>query len=165
MENDSAKQNEKSEYGGILEIMTKSGTVDTTPNPITGEEEVNRRVVDLHDRKGLEPHLAHFMQHSVARKIQPTLEVVLDYLYSKKTYSERDDFVRIERMIEMVNEGNMYPDLTVEVLEYALAVEKAAIMVLKENMDKVESSESLKTLQRTLALRLETEDSDAYDKE
>lgn len=150
-------ETKNSEYSSILDTMEKSGVIDTTPNPLTGEEEDNKRVVDLHDRKELEPHLAHFMQHSVARNVQPTLEVVLDYLYSKKTYSERDDFVRIERMIELIKEGNMYPDLTVEVLEYALSVEKAAISVLKENMDKVDASESLKRLQSALALRLEKE--------
>ena len=150
---------ENSKFNENLNILKSIELIDTRPNPINGEEDDNKKVFDLYNRAQIGQHIANFVQHSAARGIEPTLDVILDFLYSKKTYSEKDNFVRIERLIEMVSNGQVYPNLIVEVLNYALAVEKAAINVLNDNIknNELKENEHMKELQKALALRLEVE--------
>lgn len=155
----------KERFGKYLETLQEAKVIDTTLNPLTGRQQENVRVVDMYDRGEIDQHVAHFMQHSAARKIEPSLDVVLDFLYGKKTYTEKDDFVRIERLIEMISENKVYPMLIVEVLRYALSVEKAAIDVLEEHFDKVGTDKHLKALQSALATRLSLENEKARDEE
>ena len=114
-----------------------------------------KRVVDLYDKDDVKPHLRRFMEHCMAKNVNPELPVVLDWLYSDKAFDERDDFVKIERLIEMVKEGQMYPMLTLEVLEYAKKVEDAAIKVIDSHDENKSIDEAVENLRKTLEIRLE----------
>jgi len=115
--------------------------------------DIEKRVIDMFPNKNaILPHLQNFMQHCMARKVNPTLEVILDWLYSNKNALDRDDFVSIERCKEMVMEGNSFPNIIVEVLEYASAVEKAA-KALASDMHGITGLKSLDELNDALAHR------------
>ena len=118
-----------------------------------------RRIVDKYDRDEISYRLDHFASHSAARGIDPTVQVILDWLYSEKEFNEKDDFVTIERLIEMLKTGKATPLLILEVLEYALAVEKSAIEVYNDLHFLSDEVESVGNLKKALELRLETENS------
>ena len=121
------------------------------------------RVVDLYDRDELGLHLRRFMEHCMAKGVNPELPVVLDWLYSKKAFNERDDFVKIERLMEMVKDGMVYPMLILEVLDYAKRVEEAAMDVVAE-CGAVEGIDSIDKLRAILDTRLEIRRNDDESK-
>ena len=116
-----------------------------------------QRIVDKYTREEISRKLDHFASHSAARGVDPTMHVILDWLYSEKEFNEKDDFVTIERLIEMLKTGKATPLLMHEVLEYALAVEKAAIEVYKDLHFLSDELDSMNNLREALDLRLETE--------
>ena len=116
-----------------------------------------QRIVDKYDRDEISQRLDHFASHSAARGVDPTIQVILDWLYSEKEFNEKDDFVTIERLIEMLKTGKATPLIILEVLEYALAVEKAAIEVYKDLHFLSDKLDSMDNLREALDLRLETE--------
>ena len=118
------------------------------------------RVCDLYDRKELNDHLQRFVQHCAARGVKPTFEVILDWLYGKKAYDEKDEFVKISRLMEMVGQGEVYPLLILEVLNYALGVETAALKVFDELGHLSDEFDSLKELKESLSLRMEVRKDD-----
>ena len=72
-----------------------------------------------------------------------------------KAFNERDDFVKIDRLIEMIKNGMVFPLLILEVLEYAKNVEQAAIKVVDEVGCTYHDFESVRELEDVLDTRLE----------
>ena len=145
----------------FVSSLKDTGAPDMSTNPVTNKDEENKRVVDLYGRKDIEGKLTHFIQHSVARKVNPDLNVILDWLYGKTTVNEDDDFVRIERLSEMVKDGQIYPAIILEVLDYARKVELAALDVNKEFASQLDKSDSLKRLRTALSARIRKDAADA----
>lgn len=114
-----------------------------------------KRVFDLYEREELNQHLRRFMEHCVAKGVNPEIPVILDWLYSEKAFDERDDFVKIDRLIEMIKNGMVFPLLILEVLEYAKNVEQAAIKVVEEVGCTYHDFESVRELEDVLDTRLE----------
>lgn len=124
-------------------------------NSTTNKE---HRIVDLYNRKSIGREMELHAAHCAARGVQPTFNVMLDWLYSKKRADERSDFVKISRLMEMVENNEIYPILILEVLNYALSVERSAIDVVSEMVDKCDDIESLKNLKKALSVRLKVDD-------
>lgn len=114
-----------------------------------------KRIVDLYDRDEIGSHLQQYLVHAIAKGINPEIPVVLDWLYSSKRFNERDDFVKIERLIEMVKQGQIFPSLILEVLEYAKKVEDAALKVVDETESIDHGFKSIDNLKEVLDVRLE----------
>lgn len=114
-----------------------------------------KRVIDLYGREELNQHLRRFMEHCVAKGVNPEIPVILDWLYSEKAFNERDDFVKIDRLIEMIKNGMVFPLLILEVLEYAKKVEQSAIKVAEEVGCTDHDFESVNELEAVLDTRLE----------
>lgn len=114
-----------------------------------------KRVIDLYGREELNQHLRRFMEHCVAKGVNPEIPVILDWLYSEKAFNERDDFVKIDRLIEMIKNGMVFPLLILEVLEYAKKVEQSAIKVVEEVGCTDHDFESVNELEEILDTRLE----------
>jgi len=86
-------------------------------------DEPERRAVDWFDRDEINSHLQKFLEHCAVNKINPDLNTIVDWLYALRKYNEPDEFVRIERMIEMVSNQQIFPNLIIQVLKYALDME------------------------------------------
>ena len=118
------------------------------------------RNVDKYGRDEISERIEHFAAHSTARGISPTIDVILDWLYDEHEYGEKDDFVKIDRLIELINDGKATPRLILEVLEYASMVEKAAIGVYDDFHALSHKYKSIENLKKALDLRLEIREED-----
>ena len=114
-----------------------------------------KRVFELYNRDELNQHLRRFMEHCIAKGVNPEIPVILDWLYSEKAFDERDDFVKIDQLIKMVKNGLVFPLLILEVLEYAKSVEDAAIKVVEEVGSTDYNFRSVDKLEKVLDTRLE----------
>lgn len=120
---------------------------------VSNSKDKTKRVIDMYGREEINSHLRRFLEHCVAKGINPELPVVLDWLYSEKAFNERDDFVKIERLMEMIKNGTMYPMLVMEVLEYAKKIEDVAISVVDD--ETIRGNDSVEKLREVLSTRLE----------
>lgn len=114
-----------------------------------------QRIVDKYTLEEIGPRLQHFAEHSAARGVKPTMNVIISWLYGEKEYGEADDFVRIERLAEMVADGIASPSIVLEVLAYAKAVEEAAIAVYDRLYFLEGKCKEIGELGNALSLRLE----------
>jgi len=124
-----------------------------------------KRVIDLYGRDELNQHLRRFMEHCIAKEVNPDVPTIIDWLYSEKAFNERDDFVKIERLMEMIRNGMVFPLLILEVLEYANNVEKAAIDVVEEVGNTEHDFDSVDRLEEVLNTRLEIHRSEKSESE
>ena len=124
-------------------------------NAVTNSPSKRKRVVDMYGREELNQHLRRYMEYCVAKGMNPDISMVIDWLYSEKTYNERDDFVKIETLIQLLKKGVVLPMLIMEVLEYAKRLEDAAIGVADEISNRKLSLKSHDALKDVLATRLE----------
>lgn len=144
-----------------MEKKFESGETPSPENPFKGVVNVPlfkpriQRNVDKYGRDEISDRIEHFAAHSTARGVNPTIEVILDWLYDEHEYGEKDDFVKIDRLIEILKMGKATPKLILEVLEYASKVEKAAIEVYDDFHALEQKYKSMKHLKDALDLRLE----------
>lgn len=95
-----------------------------------GTDEPERRTVDWFGREEINAHLQRFLEHCAVNGIGANINLVIDWLYGKRKFSEPDEFVRISRMIEMVKGEQIYPRLILQVLQYALDMENQCRIVV-----------------------------------
>lgn len=123
-----------------------------------------KRIVDQYSREEIGAHLDHYLAHCTARGIQPTKELIVDWLYSTKRPTETDDFVKIERLIQMLQQGLGSKILIKEVLEYCLKLEKAALAVYDELFFLQGTCDSIDNLRDVLDIRLKVRDKEENSK-
>lgn len=160
MKDDDTTDEVKESPSNISEINRKWAEISKEfVSRLNGMKPPQMRVVDLYDKEDVKFHLRRFMEHCMAKGVNPEIPVVLDWLYSEKAFNERDDFVKIERMIEMVKSGMVFPMLIIEVLEYAKRLEDAAIGVVDAFRGDADGGfETVLELEDVLNTRLEVRD-------
>lgn len=119
--------------------------------PLEPEE---KRIVDIYSKDEIGEKVDHYLAHSAARGVKPSTKLLVDWLYSTKRPTETDDFVKIERLVEMLKEGIASPLIIAEVLHYASNVEKAAIEVYDELFFLSKRFKSMEHLEKALNVRL-----------
>lgn len=121
-------------------------------------EPEEKRIVDIYSKDEIGEKVDHYLAHCAARGVKPSTKLLVDWLYSTKRPTETDDFVKIERLVEMLKEGIASPLIIAEVLHYALNVERAAIEVYDDLFFLSKNFKSMEHLKKALDVRLKVRD-------